>query len=181
MRIIAGSAGGRIIATPKGILTRPTLDRVRESLFSILTPHLQGARVLDLFAGSGALGLECLSRGAAFALFVDSGRAAQKAVAQNIGALGFSDRAAFLPIDYKAALARLSGEAFTLAFLDPPYAMSSDALLLSLKRSGCLAEGALIAYEHARDTQIAPHFPVVDARRYGDTVITFMKATGGTE
>lgn len=178
MRIIAGIARGRTLIAPKGQDTRPTLDRVRESLFNILRPRLEGAVVLDLFAGSGALGLEAISRGAQAAVFVDHARAAQAAVTQNIAALGVQAQATLLPCDWRTALRRLSAldERFTLVFLDPPYQMAQAGDMLSMLRdSGILAVDALVVYEHAQamppdDTG----WQVADMRRYGDTAITFL-------
>ena len=178
MRIIAGEARGRSLTAPKGTDTRPTLDRVRESLFNIVRLHVPDANVLDLFAGSGSLGLEALSRGAAHATFVDSGRAAQAAVLHNIAAVGVADRSVLLRCDWRTALSRLAadGAAFDLVFLDPPYGMpGAEAMLEALRTSGVLAEGSLTVYEHAKacppDTS---RWQVWDVRPYGDTTITFL-------
>ncbi len=177
MRIIAGSARGRALFSPKGRDTRPTLDRVRESLFSILAPLIPEARVLDLFAGTGALALESLSRGARRAVLVDRDRQAKAAIERNIEALGFSEQAAFYFCDWRAAVRRLSDEdaRFDLIFLDPPYRMpGADEVLAALAGSCLPASGARIVYEHGRDeTPGAPGLAAVDERRYGDTVITF--------
>lgn len=184
MRIIAGLARGRTLAAPKGMDTRPTLDRVRESLFSILLPRLEDARVLDLFAGSGALGLEALSRGAASAVFVDPARAAQDAIRSNIQAAGFSETARLLPCPWQSALPRLAreGAAFDLVFLDPPYRMAGAADMLSaLLDSGLLASDALLSYEHG--IALPPDttgYIVTDTRRYGDTQITFLTPAQGS-
>jgi len=177
LRIIAGSARGRRLAAPRGLDTRPTADRVRESLFSMLTPRLSGARVLDLFAGSGALGLEALSRGARTAVFADNARAAQQAVRRNIEALSFGERSALLCMDAAAAIARLRGERFDIVFIDPPYAMRTGALLSDLFSAGLLAEDGLIVHEHQRDAEIVSPYQLVEQRRYGDTMITFMRNT----
>lgn len=182
MRIIAGSARGRRLSVPKGMETRPTSDRVREALFSILTPRVASARVLDLFAGTGAFGLEAVSRGAERAILVDSGRAARLAISENIDKLGFSGRVTLLPLDYKAALSRLSGEAFDIVFLDPPYRMRPEGLLADIRRFVTFAEGALIVLEHARQTDIPPvPFPIVDRRQYGDTALTFFAPPDATD
>ncbi len=177
MRIIAGTARGRTLAAPKGMDTRPTLDRVRESLFSILVSRLDGARVLDLFAGSGALGLESLSRGAARAVFVDRARAAQAAVSANIKALGFEECARMLPVEWRQAVKALqtSGDVFDLIFLDPPYAMPDrDKLLPAIAQAEILAPEGRVVFEHGRDWMpAAPGWQATDTRRYGDTEITF--------
>lgn len=178
MRIISGEARGRTLAAPKGMDTRPTLDRVRESLFNILRPWLADARVLDLFAGSGALGLEAVSRGAASAVFVDSARAAQEAVRHNIGVVNAGDRATLLKCDWRAALRRLSaqGTEFNLVFLDPPYHMEhADEMLEMLRTCGVLAADALVVYEHATDTPPdTAAWVTADRRAYRDTTITFL-------
>ncbi len=177
MRIIAGEARGRAIIAPKGTDTRPTLDRVRESLFSILSPRLMDARVLDLFAGSGALGLESLSRGAAGAVFVDHARAAQAAIRQNIETLGYGERARLLPCDWRAALRALAAEGarFDLVFLDPPYRLeAAEAALVALWDGDLLADGGRIVFEHDLKLPPAPgSWAALDTRRYGDTAITF--------
>lgn len=172
MRIIAGEARGRRLFAPPGRDTRPTLDRVRESLFSILQSRLPGATVLDLFAGSGALAFEALSRGAKRAVLVDSDRCAQAAIRRNLEALGYADRATLLPMDWRRALERLSGE-FDLIFLDPPYRMPGAQDVLPAL-APYLAEGACIAYEHDRALPpSAPGYTVMDFRAYGDTAISF--------
>lgn len=180
MRIIAGSMGGRTIEAPKGRDTRPTLDRVRESLFGILQFDLPGRRVLDLFAGSGSLGLEALSRGAAYAYFCDRDRAAQQAVSRNIAGLGVQEQAQLLPVSYEAAIAMLAqrGVLVDLVLLDPPYAggLYENALALLLQ-SGILAPGCILAAEHS--PKAPPSIPAglcaYDTRRYGDVAITFMR------
>ena len=123
MRIIAGEARGRTLTAPKGMDTRPTQDYVRESLFNILQASVPEARVLDLFAGSGALALEALSRGAVKATLVDCSTDAVQCIKRNAETLGFAERVTVIRSDWQAALMRLSknGERFTLVFLDPPY------------------------------------------------------------
>lgn len=182
MRIIAGSARGRTLLAPKGMDTRPTLDRVRESLFSILQPRLPEAVVLDLFAGSGALGLEALSRGAKQAVFVDRARAAQEAISRNIHAAGMEEKAELLCCDWRMAITRLKNEAlqFTLLFIDPPYRMPhAEDMLRTLRDSGLLAEDALTVYEHAQQAPPTMEgWTLRDQRRYGDTVISFLSRRG---
>lgn len=143
MRIIAGSARGRTFETPAGLDTRPTLDRVRESLFNILQHRLYGARVLDLFSGSGALSLEAISRGAEHAVLVDHDKAAHLCEKKNIAKMGFDDRATVLLCDWQQALDRLRGQRFSLMLLDPPYAMTdlsgvTGRLLPMLEAEGML-------------------------------------------
>jgi 16S rRNA (guanine(966)-N(2))-methyltransferase RsmD len=173
MRVIAGELGGRRLQAPRGRSTRPTSDRVREALFSILGPDLvEGARVLDLFAGSGALGIEALSRGASNATFVDSSSAAVTAVRRNIGALGVEaevrrqDTLAYLrsaPRD-----ARL----YDLVFLDPPYRHARGLWPeLSTALGPVLAPDARVVTESDRRAPLELDLTLLDERRYGDTLI----------
>src|SRR3954462_7081455 len=169
MRIVAGQWRGRRLAAPAGRTTRPTSDRVREALFSILGP-LDGERVLDLFAGSGALGLEALSRGAGEATLVERDRAALEALRANVEALGADARviagdvAAFL--DSAAA----AGGHYDLVFLDPPY---GAGLGRELSLEPVLAPGARVIVESARRSPLDLPMPLTDERRYGDTLIRF--------
>jgi 16S rRNA (guanine(966)-N(2))-methyltransferase RsmD len=170
MRIVAGTHGGRRLIAPRGRDTRPTSDRVREALFSILGERVDGARVLDLFAGTGALGLEALSRGAAEATFVDRDAAAVAAVRANLEALGL--RAA---VHRRDALAFLRGGAgpFDLAFLDPPYREAAAlAPRLADTLPAALAADALVVSESDRRAplDLGP-LATLDERRYGDTLI----------
>lgn len=183
MRIIAGTARGRLIVAPKGMDTRPTLDHVRESLFNIIRPYLVDAEVLDLFAGSGALGLEALSCGAKGAVFVDHARAAGEAVRRNMETLGFGGKARFLSCDWQTALKKLGGKRFDLVFLDPPYRMrEAKALLETLLAADVMARDGLVIYEHAKDfSPDAAGWVRVDERVYRDTVITFLKLPEGEE
>lgn len=181
MRIIAGTAKGRRLAAPARAprskpLIRPTADRAREALFSIIGPAVAGTRVLDLFAGTGALGLEALSRGAAFAVFVDRHRQAMELIRENIGLCGFADRSLSLQRDLaKGAVfgAELPMQEFSLVFLDPPYATGMAARLVAALGTGeHLAARALVVAEDA----LGENFPaesgtlrLIDQRRYGDT------------
>ena len=133
MRIIAGEARGRTIDAPAGRHTRPTLDRVRENMFNMLQSEIPDSRVLDLFAGSGALSLEAISRGAADAVLVDSDRNACETQRKNIERLHYSDRTRIMHCDWKKALEILKTEkaVFDLVFLDPPYAMTDLSLVFS--------------------------------------------------
>jgi 16S rRNA (guanine966-N2)-methyltransferase len=180
VRIIAGRHGGRRLAAPKGTTTRPTADRVREALFSALGP-LDGERVLDLFAGSGALGLEALSRGAGHALFVDQDRRAITVLRENLATLGIGeDEAEVRSGDARAALrtARTRGDHYDLVFLDPPYrlapALGSE---LTDGLTGLLAPGARVVAEMDRRHPLELGLPCVLDRRYGDTQIRIHSAT----
>lgn len=180
MRIIAGEAKGRKLYAPGGEDTRPTADRIRESVFGILGSRTQGARVLDLFGGTGALALEALSRGAASATIVDSNVKAVACIRRNAEAvLGAecSARAEIIRADYRKAIERLTG-AYDLVFLDPPYRMEAaygDALT-RLRAAGRLAPGALAILERAeaRAISLPEGFSLRDARRYGETCVEFV-------
>jgi 16S rRNA (guanine966-N2)-methyltransferase len=178
MRIIAGSARGRTITAPKGHNTRPTLDFVRESLFNIIQRDVPGAAVLDLFAGSGALALEALSRGADTAVLADTSRQAIECVRRNIEILGYSTRASVFQGDWRTIPARLAGKAYTfdLVFLDPPYDLVQYAEMTdSLYRHGLLKPDALVVIEHHKDVtpMVMQPFTMLDLRLYGDTAIHF--------
>jgi 16S rRNA (guanine966-N2)-methyltransferase len=166
MRIIAGEWRGRPLDAPPGQGTRPTADRVRETLFSMLTSRLgsfDGFRVADLFAGSGALGLEALSRGAASASFVDTDRAAADAIRRNAERLGASDRVRILG---GSALALPASEPFELIFADPPYAAGSGtAAVAAVERAGWLAPGGWMSVETSRNDEVAPAGFVIETSR----------------
>jgi 16S rRNA (guanine966-N2)-methyltransferase len=180
-RIVAGSLGGRRIAVPpRG--TRPTSERVREAMFSAISARidLAGARVLDCYAGSGALGIEALSRGASFALFVESDRRAAAVLAENLAVLGLSGFAEVRTSSVEAlAGSRPAWDPFDLLVADPPYAVSGAALssvLASLAGHGWLAPGALLAIERpARTAELAWPNDVeqITTRRYGDTLVCY--------
>ncbi len=175
-RIIAGRAGGRRIAVPPSG-TRPTSDRVREALFSSLEhdPGLHGAAVLDVCAGSGALGLEALSRGAADALFVESDRRAAGVLRRNVSDLGLGGRVVVGTAG--TVLARPAERAFDVLLADPPYSVTDDDVagwLSSARAGGWLAGGAAVVVERARSKAAFPWpdgFEATRDRRYGDTVL----------
>lgn len=174
MRVIAGRYRGRRLTAPPGSATRPTSDRVREALFSILGP-VDGLAVLDLFAGSGALGIEALSRGAGRVLFVERAPTALAALRANIAAVGVGEDAALVHAgDARGALraARRSRDKYDLVFLDPPYRRAT--LLggeLSRALPGVLAAGARVVSESDRRSPLDLTLPLIDERRYGDTLI----------
>jgi len=182
VRIIGGSARGRTLLAPRGLHTRPTQDAVRESLFNILRREIPDALVLDLFAGTGALALECLSRGAARAVLVDRAPSAMRVIRRNVQSAGFAGQADCLCCDWRAALGRLKGAAgagpgFDLAFLDPPYGRVDLAEVCAALADGLLAPGALIVAEHpaGEPPAVRPPLFVQDARRYGDTAVTMIR------
>lgn len=189
MRIVGGRWRGRRLTAPAGSATRPTADRVREALFSILESRfgsLGGVSVLDAFAGSGALGLEALSRGAARCTFVEVDRAAGRVLGANVEACGAGERAFLLHGDVVAlaATGRLSGGPFGLLLADPPYRIGEavlPALLLDLARSGQLDEGAAVVWEHDWGAGAAwpEGFEPVSGKRYGGTAVDIATWTGG--
>ncbi len=173
MRIITGKARGARLKTPKGLLTRPTSDRVKESLFSILGGRVIGRRVLDLFAGTGGLGLEALSRGAACAVFVD--RATGKILSDNAEHARLAEAARILRSDVFAAISRLSSEGavFDLVFCDPPYHKGLwERALTALDTSPILSENALVVVESGEDEKEVPplsRLSLSREERYGHT------------
>jgi 16S rRNA (guanine966-N2)-methyltransferase len=176
VRIVAGQYRGRRLTTPAGLDTRPTSDRVRESLFNILG-DIEGLRVLDLFAGSGALGLEALSRGAASAVLVENERRAVEAIEANVDAIGTQD-ARVVRGDALAWLRRAEGE-FDLVFLDPPYSSARDvAGSLTQLLPHVLAEDALIVSESDKRDPLLLDLPLDDERTYGHTRIAIHRAAG---
>ena len=170
IRIIAGEYGGRRLKTPATGTVRPTADRVREAWFSILQRPVRGARVLDLFAGSGALGLEAISRGAVSADFVEIHRLALAALKANIAALKVDEHATVHRMDALKFAERLTPGSYDVAFADPPYATDDAAKLVELFRATPFA--GVLSVEHAVDSPV----PGDDTRRYGDTAVTFLFA-----
>jgi 16S rRNA (guanine(966)-N(2))-methyltransferase RsmD len=179
MRVIGGKARGRRLKAPKGRALRPTGGRVKEALFDILPHDLTDRRVLDLFAGTGALSLEALSRGASEALLVDFSRAAAKTIQENAESLGFSDRSTVWAAPALQAIRRLSrkGESFDLIFLDPPYERGKvGETLRALGNAGILRPGGVVVVEHSVREPVARQFGALiltDQRRYGTTSLSF--------
>ena len=173
MRVVAGELGGRRLASPPpGADVRPTADRVREALFSILGERVQDARVLDLFAGSGALGIEALSRGAATATFVDKAAPAIRAVGTNLEALGADATVVRAEARRFLGGASRSGRSYDLVFLDPPYRLATRlGRGLSEALPAVLAPGAVAVAESDRRAPLTLDLPLNDQRRYGDTLI----------
>jgi 16S rRNA (guanine966-N2)-methyltransferase len=185
MRIVGGANRGlrlaQVGAGDAAAHLRPTSDRVREAIFNLLEggrvgDPVAGARVLDLFAGTGALSLEALSRGAAEALLVEDGRAAQRLIRDNLARAGREGQARLLPQD-ATALPPNAEAPFTLAFLDPPYGkgMGQQALAAALE-GGWLAPGALVVWEEAAPMMPRPGLALLDRRTYGGTVVTLLRA-----
>ena len=172
MRVIAGQWGGRRLQAPPGDATRPTSDRVREALFSILGDRVDGARVLDLFAGSGALGIEALSRGAVHATFVDSAQAAIRSLWANLEALGADAEVRRADARRFLGAASAAGRYYDLVFLDPPYRLAGRVGgELAAVLPAVLAPGAAVVVESDRRAPLDLELPLIDERRYGDTLI----------
>lgn len=176
MRIIAGEKKSRRIEAPEGTDTRPTADRIKEALFSILQRRLYDASVLDLYAGSGALSLEALSRGAASAQLVDKNFKACKVIRQNIQSLGYEEKAQLMNTEDAKAVEMMEeqGRTFDLIFLDPPYRMNMTDMMGRLEKK-LLAEDGMIVCEHDRNTppDTPPNLILQDRREYGNTGISF--------
>jgi 16S rRNA (guanine966-N2)-methyltransferase len=170
MRIVGGQFGGRRLVMPKDSRVRPTADRVREAWMSILGDALVGARVLDLFAGSGALGLEALSRGAVSVTFVELSAPSLEALERNISALGAGDAVTVHRGDAMRYAERLPDRAFDVVLADPPYTADHAARLVTLFRRHPF--GRILSVEHRANLELAGD----DTRRYGDSAITFCHA-----
>jgi 16S rRNA (guanine966-N2)-methyltransferase len=172
VRVIAGAYGGRELVAPKGMATRPTSDRVREALFSILGEVVPGARVLDLFAGSGALAIEALSRGATEATLVDSSVGAMDAIRRNLNALGIDAEVVRRPALRFLQTAQRAARQYDLVFLDPPYRQASTlGRDLTTALTPLLATGARVVAESDRRSPLRLELELLDERRYGDTLI----------
>ncbi|PKT73605.1 16S rRNA (guanine(966)-N(2))-methyltransferase RsmD [Streptomyces populi] len=190
-RVIAGRAGGRRLAVPPGTGTRPTSDRAREGLFStwqsLLGGPLEGERVLDLYAGSGAVGLEALSRGAGHTLLVEADARAAKVVRDNVRTLGLPGAEVRAGKAEQIVKAAPPGEPYDLVFLDPPYVVSDDDLreiLLTLRTGGWLAEDALVTVERStRGGEFGwpEGFEPIRARRYGEGTFWYGRAASTCE
>ena len=189
MRIVAGKLKGRGIVAPDGMGTRPTSDRARQAIFNVLehaawAEPLQGARVMDLFAGSGALGFEAMSRGAAFALFVETDEDARGAIRDNADAYGLmgATRVHRRSATDLGVRPGSDGEAFDLAFLDPPYGKGlGEQALARLIEGNWLKPGAIVVFERGSDEPEieTPGYERLDARDYGAARVLFLRASSG--
>jgi 16S rRNA (guanine966-N2)-methyltransferase len=185
MRVVGGRLKGRNLASPSSREIRPTADRLRESVFNILIHaydnSVQDARVLDLFAGTGALGIEAISRGAKFALFVDNGAEARALLRNNVEALGLGGVTKVYRRDATNLGLAHPVEPFSLAFLDPPYGKGfAEKALASSRDGGWLVPGALVVVEEAKAAAFATPdgFEEVERRAYDDTEFVFLKSIG---
>jgi 16S rRNA (guanine966-N2)-methyltransferase len=183
MRVVGGALRGRALTGPKSQAIRPTADRLREALFNILVhaydDPISGERVLDLFAGTGALGIEAISRGAAFALFVDEGAEARALLRENVATLGLGGMTRIFRRDATKLGPAHPLEPFTLAFLDPPYGADlATKALESARAGGWLAPNALVVVEEATKAAFAAPegFSTLERRGYDDTEFVFLRA-----
>ena len=180
MRIIGGEFRGRKLLAVRGVKTRPTSDRIREAIFNILSSKVRDAVVLDLFAGTGALGLEALSRGAHNAIFIESDKNSLSVIRRNVAAIGLEEQATIIKWDIQKNLGCLVVFAgrVNLVFMDPPYAGNLiEPTLSHLHTSGCLQPGALIIIEHsAKEVFCVDQNPyhLEDQRTYGKTLVSFL-------
>ncbi len=186
MRVIGGKLRGRKLCAFKESSTRPTTDRVRESIFNIITPNLPRERALDLYAGTGAMGIEALSRGVKEAHFVDNNSSASEVIKKNVEALGLSERAKLFKIDVDGFLDTLTeGEqGYDLIFIDPPYSAGLSATTLEkAAKSNALIKGALVVVEAGKREPISEEIlergfkglTQIDFRKYGDSLIYIFK------
>jgi 16S rRNA (guanine966-N2)-methyltransferase len=178
MRIISGTAKGHKIQCPKGSGTRPTSDRVREAIFSILGERVIDARILDLYSGTGAMGLEALSRGAREAVFVEKDRKVTRFLSANIEACGFKEMTRIVVKDVGAFLKPVdNGTDFDIIFADPPYAGNEGSLTLSaLSKRVKSLQRCLVVLEHSPENEPGPAPPgmeAIDSRRYGNVCVAF--------
>ena len=179
MRVITGTARGKRLKELPGLDTRPTTDRVKEGLFNVIQFDIEGRRVLDLFAGTGQLGIECLSRGAEFCDFVDSAPAAAKIVRENLETTGLADRSAVHQRDFTAFLQSLRGQKYGLIFLDPPYAETSLERALEMIADIDIVSGnGIIVCESALDKtlpELSPPYEKGKEYRYGKIKVTLYR------
>lgn len=187
MRIIAGQLRSRILTAPRGTDTRPTSDRLRETLFNVLAPRIEDAVFLDLYAGSGAVGIEALSRGACEAIFVEQAEVALKAIRGNLAGLGIRGDFALEARSVAAGLRRLTagGRRADIVFLDPPYAEAQEYVtalgLLGGECAGLLADGAIVVAEHEKRRELQERCGSLEryrVLRQGDAALSFYRVKG---
>ena len=180
MRIIGGDARGRTIVAPAGAKTRPTQDYVRESLFNIIRWDVEDARVLDLFAGTGQLGIEALSRGAAHCDFVEHNKAAYGIVSKNVESARVKDKAALHRTEAAEFVSKAGRERYDVIFLDPPYGgVILENALKQIETFDILSVNGIIICESAVEDRFSHGFAVVRERRYGATMITILQRQSG--
>jgi 16S rRNA (guanine(966)-N(2))-methyltransferase RsmD len=180
MRVISGTSKGRKLVTPRSQSVRPTSDRVKESIFNILREEIEGKRVLDLFAGTGNLGIEALSRGAEKTIFVEKGRQALRLIQRNLNQFGLEDQSEIIPKDVNRAIGILKqrGESFDVIFMDPPYEKGLiEKTLMKLNSHPIYCGDSLLVIEHNRREPLPNHvegWNLIRQQRIGDTLISFL-------
>ncbi|MBA4367052.1 MAG: 16S rRNA (guanine(966)-N(2))-methyltransferase RsmD [Desulfobacterium sp.] len=181
LRVISGNQRGRKLLTVKGLSTRPTADRMRESLFNILSSRVIGSHILDLFAGTGALGIEALSRGATSAVFIDNEKTALSIIERNIEICGLGEQSRVLKWNIAINLKCLKGRMpkFDIVFMDPPYDHGFvQKALTNLYQSNSVTNGSIVVVEHSPEEQVPENFfgfEMTDQRRYGRTCFSFLR------
>ncbi len=181
LRVISGEARGHKLKTLKGSATRPTSDRVKESLFNIVSGYIQGSEVLDLFAGSGSLGIEALSRGAAYAVFADKSKESCGIIKENLAFTKFAEKSEVLFMGFTEALVKLAseGKKFDIVFLDPPYNKNFiQETLKNLAKNDIIRDGGILIAEHHIDDELPEYsgkLKISRKQKYGDTVISFYR------
>ena len=185
MRVISGTAKGTKLNSIDNLSTRPTLDRVKEPLFSIIQNYIIDANVLDLFAGSGALGIECLSRGALKCTFCDKSYESIKMLKQNIKKTKFEEKSAIYNIDYKKCLENVKREKFDIIFIDPPYKLNiaEDSLKRIIEYNLCAKDGIIIVETDEEERDLSEiekieKLEVIDVRKYGRVKLIFLHERG---
>lgn len=184
MRVISGTAKGTKLESIESLATRPTLDRVKESLFSILQPYVQEAKVLDLFAGSGALGIEALSRGANFCVFCEKSREATRKIKNNVAKTHFEQKALIMQKDYKQCIQEMKGETFDIVFIDPPYRfdIAVEAVQRIIEEELLSPRGRIVIETDDEERELkeldGKKIQVVDIRKYGRIKLLFLMERG---
>lgn len=184
MRVISGTARGTKLNSIENLSTRPTLDRVKEALFSIIQTHLQGSNILDLFAGSGALGIECLSRGAKHCTFCDKSYQSIKMLKQNLQKTKFEDKATILVEDYKKCVQTIKENKFDIIFIDPPYKLdiAVKSIKLILEYEIFAKDGIIILETDEEERELKElediKLEVYDVRKYGRVKLIFLRERG---
>ena len=182
LRIIGGTCRGRKLLAPEGLDTRPTMDRVRVTIFDILQFDVRGARVLDLYGGSGAMALEALSRGAQSAVIAEIDRNAQRVISANTEALRLSEKTTLLRMSDRQALERLSGRQFDIIFLDPPYRMDLTDVLAALAAGGQIGPRTLVVCEYSQlEPRAGSCFECVKERHFAQTHVRIYRLKEGEE
>ena len=183
MRVVSGAARGCKLQPVPGMNTRPTTDRVKENVFNLIQDHVRDADVLDLFAGTGQLGIEALSRGAAHCDFIEHNGTAYNVVSKNVQTARVQDRASLHRVEARDFLAKAAAKKYSLIFLDPPYGGTIlENALSGIERFDILSANGIIICESAVEDRFAHGFEVVRERRYGATMITVLRRQdGGTD